>query len=257
MLALIAQADSISSQLGTMRGDGENAKKEEGKRSSGGVRDAGADRRDAGGNSGRGVAGEAAEDVAVYGRSGAEEVGASASGGSNHRVIAVLGQVLSHLVCGVSMSLIGSIIRRLGINVGNSSGSTHQTVRDSQGVQQAGRDVVNILTSSESKKSHPVIGEAYFSDSGLTLSVHDFRAGGDMGDNRYHASFGIEHVALFVAAIEEADYDAFQMRDNQGTVNLPCTVTVPEGCYEGTVTHIEIGQRELSCLGLRCWLKVP
>ena len=155
------------------------------------------------------------------------------------------------------MSLIGSLIRRLGINVGNSSGSTHQNVRDSQGVQQAGRDVINVYHNSDDKKSYPKIGEAYFSDYDLTLSVHDFRAGGDMGDNRYHTSFGIEQVALFVAVIEEADYDAFQMRDNQGTVNLPCMVTVPEGCYEGTVTHIEIGQREQSCLGLQCWLKVP
>ena len=70
------------------------------------------------------------------------------------------------------MDLIGSIIRRLGINVGNSSDSIHQTVRDSQGVQQAGRDVVNVHLSSETNKSNPKIGEAYFPDSDLTLIPH-------------------------------------------------------------------------------------
>ena len=155
------------------------------------------------------------------------------------------------------MDLIGSIIRRLGINVGNSSDSIHQTVRDSQGVQQAGRDVVNVHLSSETKKSNPKIGEAYFLDSDLTLSVHDFRAGGDMGDSKYRASFAIEHVACFIAAISETDYDTFQIRDNQGTVDKPCTVTVPEGRYKGKVTYIEIAQRESSYLELRCWLNVP
>ena len=156
------------------------------------------------------------------------------------------------------MDLIGPIIRRLGINVGNSSDSIHQSVRDSQGVQQAGRDVVNVHLSSETKKSNPKIGEAYFPDFDLILSVYDFRAGGDMGDSKYHASFATEHVARWViAAISEADYDTFQIRDNQGHVGLPCTVTVPEGRYEGKVTYIEIGQRESSCLRLQCWLNVP
>ena len=151
------------------------------------------------------------------------------------------------------MNLIGSIIRRLGI--GNSSGSTHQTVRDSDGVMQAGRDMT--VYQSEPQKSYPTIGDAYFPDSNLTLSVHDFRAGGDMGDTRYRATFGTEQVAKFIAALREIDYEAFGIKDNQGPVNIPCLVTVPEGHYKGKVTFIEIGQRESSYLGLRCWLNVP
>ena len=143
------------------------------------------------------------------------------------------------------MNLIGSLIRRLGINVGNSSDSIHQTARNSSGVVQAGRDV-NVYPDSQSKESYPKIGEAFFSASGLTLSVHDFRAGGDRADRRYLASLATKHVALFVAALRDADYVSFGIRDNQGIVDIPCTVTVPEGSYEGTVTFIEVGQRESS-----------
>ena len=108
-----------------------------------------------------------------------------------------------------------------------------------------------------SKKSLPQIGEAYFYDCGLTLSVHDFRAGQDMSDKRYGASFGIREAALFIVALKEADYLSFGIRDNQGHVQMRCNVTVPEGSYEGTVTFIEIGHRESSYLELHCWLKVP
>ena len=110
---------------------------------------------------------------------------------------------------------------------------------------------------SEPQKSYPTIGDAYFPDSNLTLSVHDFRAGGDMGDTRYRATFGTEQVTKFIAALREIGYEAFGIKDNQGPVNIPCLVTVPEGHYKGKVTFIEIGQRESSYLGLRCWLNAP
>ena len=154
------------------------------------------------------------------------------------------------------MDLIGSLIRRLGINVGNSPGSVHQNVRDSSDVVQAGRDVN--FYQGEPQKSYPKIGEAYFPKCGVTLSVHDFRAGVDWGDSRYHATFGTAQVAKFTAALRETDYEAFGIKDNQGPVgDIPCNVTVPEGSYEGKVTYIEIGQRESTYLGLRCWFTVP
>ena len=154
------------------------------------------------------------------------------------------------------MNLIGSIIRRLGINIVNSSGSTHQTVRDSNSVYQAGRDV-HVNSSSEAKKTYPKIGEACFPDFGLTLSVHDFRAGEDMGHKRYRATLGTKQIAKFVVTLQDTDYETFGIRDNQGPVSISCMVTVPEGRYEGEVTFIEIGQRESSYLGLCCWFKIP
>ena len=153
------------------------------------------------------------------------------------------------------MNLIGSLIRRLGINIGNSSGSVHQNVRDSSSVMQAGRDV-NVYPA-EPQKSFPKIGEAYFPECDLTLSVHEFRANVDRGDRRYSASLATEQVATFTAALRETDYEAFGIRDNQGWVNILCTVAVPEGRYEGTVAYIEIGKRESTSLVLQCWFKEP
>ena len=169
-------------------------------------------------------------------------------------------------VCGVGafltmygvcqMNLIGSLIRRLGINIGNSSGSVHQNVRDSSDVVQAGRDV-NVYQG-EPQKSYPKIGEAYFPECGVTLSVHDFRAGVDRGDSRYRASLATAQVAKFTAALRETDYMVFGIQDNQGPVgDIPCNVTVPGGNYQGMVTYIEIGQWESTYLSLRCWFTVP
>ena len=154
------------------------------------------------------------------------------------------------------MNLIGSLIRRLGINIGNSSGSVHQNVRGSSDVVQAGRDVN--FYQGEPQKSYPKIGEAYFPDCRVTLSVHDFRAGEDWGDGRYRATFGTAQVAKFTAALRETDYEAFGIKNNQGHVDdKSCNITVPEGSYEGMVTYIEIERRESTYLGLQCWFTVP
>lgn len=154
------------------------------------------------------------------------------------------------------MIWIGSIFRRLGIRVGNSSGGVHQDVRNSNAVVQVAGDM-NVNSSNESRNSQPKIGEAYFPELGVTLSVHDFRAGGDRLDDKYQAVLATEQIARFVVALEEKDYGAFGIKDNQGRVSMPSTVTVPEGQYDGTVTWIEMGQRESSYLRLRCWFTVP
>ena len=154
------------------------------------------------------------------------------------------------------MNLIGSIIRRLSFIVGNSEGNTRQDVRDSSGVVQAGRDVT-VHQYGEPEKSYPKIGEAFFPDLDLALDVHDFRAGEDRSDSRYVATLRTAHVARFVVALRQADYVTFRIKENQGMVDLPCVVTVPEGSYKGNVTYIEMGQRESSYLGLLCWFNVP
>ena len=156
---------------------------------------------------------------------------------------------------GMVMNLIGSFIRRIGINIGNSSASVRQEMQDSAGAMQAGRDL-NIYQGTP-EKSYPKIGEASFPDLHLSLDVHGFSVGGDRSDCRFQASLGTKQIAHFVASLREVDYDAFQIKDNQETVNLLCTITVPEGSYKGTVKYIEIAQREQTYLGLRCWLNVP
>ena len=156
-------------------------------------------------------------------------------------------------------SIVDSIIRKLNMDVGNSSGSTQQTVRDSNSVVQVAGDL-NVNSPQESKESNdsrPKIGEAYFPESDLTLGVYDFRAELDRGDDRYGATLSTDRVCLFVIALEERDYKAFGIKDNQGRVGMACTVKVPEGDYEGTVQWIEIGQRDSSYMGLRCWFTVP
>ena len=148
------------------------------------------------------------------------------------------------------MNLIGSIFRKLGI--GNSSDSVHQSVRDSREVIQAGRDV-NVHHHSEPEKSYPKIGEAYFPEYNLSLDVHDFVAGQDRQDRRYQASIATPQVARFVVTIREKDYTAFELRDNQGPVALPCAVKIPEGDYDGEVTYVETVTRESDYMGLLCW----
>lgn len=126
-------------------------------------------------------------------------------------------------------------------------------VRDSQGVMQAGRDIVNVQHHSESKKSYPAIGEAYFPEYDLSLDVHSFVAGQERQDKRYMASIATPQVAQFDVSIRERDYTTFRLRDNQGRVQLPCMVKVPEGDYNGKITYIEKVQQESDHMGLRCW----
>ena len=54
-----------------------------------------------------------------------------------------------------------------------------------------------------------MIGKAYFPEYGLSLSVHDFRAGVGRGDTRYRASLAITHVAKFTAAFERGRLRCF------------------------------------------------
>ena len=151
------------------------------------------------------------------------------------------------------MDLIGSIIRRVNIKIGGSSGSQHQTMRDSDGATQIGGDV-NFFQG-RPEKSSPKIGEASFPDFQLSLDVHEFSLGGDRADRRYGTSLATRQIASFELSLREADYGAFQIRDNQGVVSMECTVTVPEGLYKGIVRFITITERQSDSMVLRCWFK--
>ena len=151
--------------------------------------------------------------------------------------------------------LIGSIIRRVKIKFVGSSGSQHQAMRDSDGGTQIGRDV-NIFQTTPEKSSPTIIGEASFPDLQLSLDVHEFSLGGDRTDWRYGARQGTRHIASFVASLRESDYDAFQIRVNQDQVYLKCTITLPEGSYEGIVRFIKITERQAHSMVLRCWFKL-
>ena len=157
------------------------------------------------------------------------------------------------------MDLIGSIIRRLKIKIVGSSGSQHQTMRDSDGAMQIGRDV-NFFQGTPEKsspeKSSPKIGEASFPDFQLSLDVHKFSLRGDRADPRYRASLATRQIASFEASLREADYGAFQIRDNQDEVSMECTVTVSEGPYKGIVRFITITERQSDSMVLRCWFEL-
>ena len=156
------------------------------------------------------------------------------------------------------MNLIGSIIRSLGINIGNSPGSTSQGVRDSSGVVQAGRDVnVYQSTPEKTEEGYPPIGAAYFPHCDLALKVYDLRFGIDRGNERYMASFATERVAKFAARLNEADYAKFDIVDMAGWAQIECHIAVPEGQFVGTVTYIEIAERGSDYMGLMCWFTEP
>ena len=152
------------------------------------------------------------------------------------------------------MKWIESVFRRISVKIGNSPGSVRQTMRNSAGAMQAGRDI-NIYQG-EQEKSYPKIGEASFTDLHVALDVHGFSVGGDRSDSRYQASLATKQIASFVVSLREVDYDAFRIKDNQEIVNLQCTISVPEGSYKGTVKYIEIAQRGQGYFGLRCWLNI-
>ena len=156
------------------------------------------------------------------------------------------------------MNLIGSIIRSLGINIGNSPDSTNQSVRNSPGVVQAGRDV-NVYPPAPEKteEGHPPIGAAYFPHCDSALQVYDLRFGIDRGDKRYMASLATKRIAKFTARLNVADYAKFDIANMAEWAQIECQILAPEGQFVGTVTYIEIAERGADYMGLMCWFTEP